>query len=157
VNWTPLPDGKHAGKTLPEVMLSDPDFVFRALEAGEFSGDMLDQATEVCRRATRIWASLDEPRGVTVFYSLHAYYPDHFNGYSVLSKKDSKHRRYAKFSAAQTPYFDLSMPRRIAPSDRDATAVVLGGVKLLHFGDPNAALTREQAERFFSDPKCIAE
>lgn len=156
MNWTPIATGKHA-RTLPEVMLSDPDFVFNAVAAGEFSGELLVQATEVCRRATRIWASFDEPRGVTVFYSLHAHYPEKFSGFSVVSNKDPRRRRYAKFSAAQSPFFDLSVPHCIAPKDPDASAVLLGGIKFLHFDDPKLVLTRAQAERFFADPKCIAE
>lgn len=156
IAWTSLLAGPHAGKTLPQVMLEDPDLVFVALEAGAFGGPLMVEAEEVCRRAARIWPCRGAPRDLTVLYSLNAYDRTRFADFTVVRKSDRRLARYRKFAAAESEFLDLSLPRRMAPKDPTATHVVLGGVKHVHFRDPGATLTREEAETFFNDPNRVA-
>lgn len=136
--------------------MEDPDYVLGGLDAGEFSGRLLVQAEEACRRASRIWPCSNVPQDVTVFYFLNSYDPTRLGGFTVVRTKDRRVDRYKKMSAAESAFLDLSLPRRIAPLDSTATQVVLGGVKLAHCGRHDAILTQAEAEDFFNNPNCIA-
>ena len=53
--WTALTIGKHQGKTLPQVILSDPDYFYWALEQDNFfRGKLLTEAKTLATRAGRI-------------------------------------------------------------------------------------------------------
>lgn len=154
--WTPLPAGPHEGRTLPEVVFLDPDFVLAALEAGALDAPWLEEAKEVCRRASRIRPCRGARRAVTVLYHLNAYFPERFSGISVVVKRDQRLSEFRKFSAAESAFLDLTMARRIAPHDPGASRGLVEHLLVTHFGDPNAKLTRRQAEDFFTDPGCVA-
>jgi hypothetical protein len=151
VTWTPLPGGPHEGMTLPEVLFIDPDYVFHGVEHGKFAA-WLPQAREVCLRATRIRPHRDR-REVLVLYHLHG---AQFSGVSVVARNDPRLVRYRTFAAAGSAYLDLLMVRCLAPEDPTALKAMVQRVLMTHFGHPNAKLTREQAESFFNDPRCIS-
>jgi hypothetical protein len=152
VVWSKLAGGPHLGRTLPEVMLGDPDYVLDGLGAGTFTGAMLDEATEVVRRATRIRVPGRE--NVTVFYSL---LPDDTLGsLVVISKSDPKLMEFARHSVAQSDWFDLTLPRGFAPKDPAATKTLLEHVLWQYTGDSQTRLTAEECAAFFDDPKVIA-
>ena len=54
MNWTTINFGKHKGKTLPQVILDDPDWFFWAYENKIFKGALAFEAQEVYRRARSI-------------------------------------------------------------------------------------------------------
>jgi hypothetical protein len=153
VTWTPLPAGPHAGKTLPEVLFQDPDFVFDGVEHGRFEGELMEQARRVLLLSTCIRPSRDA-REVTVLYHLSAHRPHQFSGVSVVAKDDPRLAEY--HAAAGSAFLDLLMVRCLAPEDKTALRGLVQRVLFTHFGDPNAALTRDQAEDFFNDPRCTA-
>jgi hypothetical protein len=138
--------------TLPEVLLIDPDYVLHGVEHGKFAA-WLPQAREVCLRATRIRPCRGDRRDVVVLYHLHG---DQFSGVSVVAKDDPRLPEYLKFAAAGSSFLDLLMVRCLAPEDRTALRAMVQRVLFTHFGDPNAKLTRQQADDFFNDPRCIA-
>jgi hypothetical protein len=154
--WTPLPPGPFEGRTLPEVVFLAPDFLLAGLEAGAFKGTWEDEAKEVCRRAARIRPYAGSRRVVTVLYHLNAHAPTQFSGISVLSVGDARLEEYRKVAAAESPFLDLTLPRRLAPADPDASRGLVQRVLFTYFGRPNAKLTRRQAEDFFSDTRCVA-
>lgn len=57
-----------------------------------------------------------------------------------------------RFWAARSESFDLTVPRRIAPGDRDATTAMVAAVCFHFFGDPHRRLTQEECPAFFADP-----
>jgi hypothetical protein len=155
VTWTPLPAGPHAGKTLPEVIFQEPHFVLDGLEHGKFEGALLEEARRVLLLSTLIRPHRDR-RDVVVLYHLNAYSPDQFSGVSVVATNDPRLAEHQRFAAAGSSFLDLGIVRVIAPKDRTALRAMVQRVLLTHFGDPNAKLTRQQAEDFFNDPRCIA-
>src|SRR5438876_986407 len=52
--WTELKFGKHKGKTLPQVLFSDPDWFFWASEQQTFRGAQRREADLIYVRATHI-------------------------------------------------------------------------------------------------------
>lgn len=150
-NWLKLDAGKHAGETLPQVMLDDPLFVLDGFEAGLFKDDLLAQAAHVIDRTSRVRVprDADEDPNTTVFYRL---LPDEsFGGYSVVPKSDPKYTEYARFAAAQSEGLDVSLAWMLAPGDDLAAAIVMNGIKHMYFGHPKAVLTRAECEAFFED------
>jgi hypothetical protein len=50
--WTPFPFGKHQGKTLPEIILDDPDWFFWSLP--KLYGPIKTEADDLARKACKI-------------------------------------------------------------------------------------------------------
>ncbi len=50
--WTVVPFGKYKGKTLPEIIVRDPDWFFWAVP--KLYGKLADEAEELARRARTI-------------------------------------------------------------------------------------------------------
>jgi len=42
--WSILPFGKHKGKTLPQIVFTDPDWFFWAMEENVFKGPLKREA-----------------------------------------------------------------------------------------------------------------
>ena len=151
MNWRQLATGPHAGKTLPEVFFTDPDAVFDGIEAGVFDGAMLAEADRGSRLASRIRVPRgeDEEQEVVVFYHL---LPDRsFGGFVVVAESDPRLDEYERFSAARSEGFDLTVPRRIAPSDATGTRGMVEAVRFQFFGDPHKQLTAAECVRFFEN------
>src|SRR5215208_7913813 len=52
--WSELKFGKHAGKTLPVVILNDPDWLFWAVDNQALTGPLARQAKEIIDKAQNI-------------------------------------------------------------------------------------------------------
>jgi hypothetical protein len=52
MKWTEVPFGKHEGKTLPQILVSDPDWFFWMRP--KFYGRLGDEARDLARKATAI-------------------------------------------------------------------------------------------------------
>jgi len=50
--WTVLSFGKYAGKTLPQILLLDPDWFFWMLP--KFYGQLAEEAQDLARKATAV-------------------------------------------------------------------------------------------------------
>jgi hypothetical protein len=154
MNWSKLQDGRHAGKTLAHVMFEDPDFVLGALGRDEFEGVLADEAAEVCRRAARIRIPREDGDEQMVLF-FHLLPNGEFGGYAKVAKSDPKRTQYRKFSVAESNYFDITIPRRIAPHDISATATMMRGLLFELVGDPNAKLSADDCADFFNAPDFI--
>ena len=45
--WSTLEIGKHAGRSLPQILFSDPDYFFWAVEKKIFQGRLATEAAEL--------------------------------------------------------------------------------------------------------------
>src|SRR5260370_33138356 len=54
MRWVTLTFGRHVGKTLPQIILSDADWVFWAVNQGAFKGRLANQATKLVERERAI-------------------------------------------------------------------------------------------------------
>ena len=56
MNWTPLWFGKFKGKTLPQVLFSDPNWFFWAIEQDLFVGQGVieEEAQDLCYKSRNI-------------------------------------------------------------------------------------------------------
>lgn len=151
MNWHRLPSGPHAGRTVPEVFFIDPDYLFKGFEAREFNGAVLADAAEVCRLAThiRVPRGEDEEQEVAVLYHL---LPDgSFGGFVIVAMSDPRLPEFQKYAAARSAGLDVSIPRRIAPSDATATKGMVEAVLFQFYRDPNKQLPAADCAAFFEN------
>ncbi|MCF1464970.1 hypothetical protein FS827_27315 [Agrobacterium vitis] len=58
--WSEMPIGKYKGKTLPQMLLTDPDYFFWAMEQDDFfRGGLAKQAADI--RRAKCEAFFDNP------------------------------------------------------------------------------------------------
>src|SRR4051812_36367035 len=62
MEWSVVDFGRYAGKTLPQIVFTDPDWFFWAVVEGKFRGELAAQAERVAARARRI--RIPRPEGV---------------------------------------------------------------------------------------------
>lgn len=68
MKWTTLNFGKHSGLSLPQIILSDADWFFWALNKGVFWGRLAIEAEELAARARAIKIPKPDPENWLVEY-----------------------------------------------------------------------------------------
>jgi len=148
MSWTNLPFSQHSGKSLPQVLFSDPDWFFWASAQGVFrrypaiakEGDLL------LSRATRIIP----PTTPTVRDPVVQYVVDgptrKFLYFTIIERA-----RPSELGVVRSELIDMSMPRQLSPYDKAGGRTFLACLKFYMFGDKSARMTRTRAEAFFDD------
>jgi hypothetical protein len=149
--WTEVNFGKWAdkGKTLPQIVFSDPDWFFWAVEKQTFFGPLAAEAADIARKAKRIKIPGAAPGEKKVRYFIHPSV-DKFAGAEVVPSDRPPH--VGSSGTRESQFFDLSMPRRIAPYDKHGGKLLVRAVKYQIFGSGSVRLTKERCENFFNDP-----
>jgi hypothetical protein len=145
MKWTPLPFGKHAGKTLPEIILKDADWFFWAMGKRAFNGWLGIQAKDLCRKAQAIKIPKRRPSRWLVEYC----YEDNgrFLGLRIVKAKEAGFQSSLNHRA---PYLDLTSIRRRRTFDKRGCKNLLRDFRHLYFGK-NKRITKERIEAFFND------
>lgn len=146
--WTTLAIGKHKGKSLPQIILSDPDYFYWAAEQENFfRGRLAAEAKKLLIRAERIKIPKKNPDDWSVeyvftpegrfarFQIVHADQPDHL-GSSLTSR---------------SPYLSFSVVRASKHYDKLGYKLFLRSFKFHYFGDESARLTQAKCDAFFDD------
>ena len=139
MTWTPVNFGEYEGDTLPQIVLDDPHWFFRAIEEKKFRGSLQREAEEVRAKATRV-----KMHGLRMENSWRVHYCEGFP-LSVSVINLAHHSRVSEWRGFMRTYFDLSAFR----SKRGADAI-LKALKENVFGDEDMALTKERCEEFFN-------
>jgi hypothetical protein len=138
--WTKLDFGKHAGRTLPQVVLLDPNWFFWAFGKGIFPGPLADEAAILAHRATHIKIPKRKPRTWEVQYRHER--DGRFIGFGFV---DAKSPSYG--CVTRLPYVDLSHVRRGNIHDKRDCRRMIREVRAIYFGGLN--LTKKRCEAFF--------
>jgi hypothetical protein len=145
VYWKPLSFGKHKGRSLPWVVLHDPDWFFWAYET-EDALEMMgkNQAEYVYERARHIRPPQRNGEDVTVEYVIHKP-TGKFQNLKLLTR-----------DALALPWFgqrlaviDLRYPRGLKRYDKRGCALLMDDVKLWFFD--SHSLTEACCTAFFED------
>ena len=59
--WSTLEIGKHPGRSLPQILFSDPDYFFWAVEKKIFQGRLAAEAAELAWKARHIKIPQPDP------------------------------------------------------------------------------------------------
>jgi hypothetical protein len=144
--WTVVSFGKHKGKTLPQIVLVDPDWFFWAVEEQVFnrSAQLTSEAKEISRKARRIKVVAK----TRVEYAIHPH-ARKLADVSVVPASTPRHEGSSVTHVAD--FLDLSTARQVAPYDKLGGHIIVRALKFHVFGDENARLTRKRCEGFFDN------
>ena len=144
--WTEVNFGKYKGKTLPQIVLSDPDYFFWAIEENVFSRyPSLDSAaSDLARKASRIKV----PSNHVVEYFIH---PGVGKLAAVEIVPEDRPPHLGASKTFRRPFFDLSAPRSIANYDKTGGKVLISAFKALFLGSSDARPTKKRCEEFFEN------
>ena len=142
LTWSQLKFGKHEGKTLPQIMLSDPDWVFWAHDHRIFREPQDAEAEEVAYRARNIKIPKIVPENWRIEYEFSL---DHkFVNFSIVDAKTAT--SIAPYNKIST-HLDLSLPREMKTYDKLGSKLMLANFRNYYFDGSN--LTKEKCENFF--------
>ena len=145
-SWTPLEFGKCEGRTIPWILLHDPDYFFWAYENHAFFG-MFKEVQEAYFKARSIKIP-GLKQGFVV-----GYHVDYKN--QLLRKVEVVcDWRIAGPKFAHTIYLevlDLAVARHLKGYHKKGGKLLIRFLKELYFGSPAARLPRKVCKDFFND------
>ncbi len=147
MRWTTLNFGRHAGRSLPEIIVSDADWFFWAFKVGVFKGRLAAEAEDLVQKARTIKIPKRDPKRWQVEYR----YEDKgtFLGFEFVKANMPWHCGHR---STRLPYLDLSCIRRGKAYDKRGCRNLLRDFRRHYFGD-NTRLTKGRCEEFFSNRK----
>lgn len=150
MSWTELNFGKHAGKTLPQILFADPDWFFWAIENKVFArrAALATEAEVLNTRARSVKIPATKAGAKAVEYVLHLP-TGKFSHLDIVPSERNRHE-------GSSPIFrlnviDMSVARRIAPYDKLGCKSLVASLKVHVFGKESTRITKARAEEFFSD------
>jgi hypothetical protein len=144
MRWTTLNFGKHAGKSLPQIIISDADWFFWGVANGVFTGTFAAEAEDLVDKATAIKIPNRHPKRRRVEYR----YEDSgkFLGFAFVKAKS-----HFGHHATRQPHLDLSCVRRGKAYDKKGCRNLLRDFRRYCLGKKSA--TKRRCEKFFSNSK----
>ncbi len=145
------------GKTLPQIIFSDPDWFFWAVENNVFrgKGPLEIEAKELDYKTRNICI----PPGMVAEYWIDCK-TKKFNYTKLVEKDRPPHEGSSE--TFRKDVIDLSVPRQIVGYNKYGYGNMLISVKIHLFGDRHIRLTKKRCEEFFEnndnfriDPKIL--
>jgi hypothetical protein len=151
MSWTELNFGKHAGKSLPQVLFADPDWFFWAVDNNVFAKrPAISREAEILNtRARNIKIPAAEAGTMTVEYVVHR--PTGKFSHFDLVPREREEPHDGSSPTFRSNVIDMSVPRQIAQYDKLGCRSLISSLKFHVFGSKSARITKERAEAFFSN------
>ena len=146
--WSIVKFGRHHGKTLPQIVFTDPDWFFWAVEQNIFEGPLRLEAVEIDARARAIRIPNNSTGDLVAEYIGHPP-TGKFSHMEIVPKAQPKHEGYS--ATIRKPVIDLSMPRKFASYDKMGCKNLISSVKYALFGSSSARMNQKRCEAFFDD------
>jgi hypothetical protein len=142
--WTVLRFRRFDGKTLPQVLLSDPDWFFWAFNKDVFEGQHAVEAKALFEKATRIRIPKPDAENWAVEYR----YDENgqFQGFSIVEL--GSHMHSGSGQRHRERYLDLSCLSK--SYDKRGGKCLIRDFREYFFGE-GRRLTKERCEAFFDD------
>jgi hypothetical protein len=145
---TRLPFGKHIGQTLPQVLLTDPDwFYWAAVEKAIFWGPLGQEAADLVAKAARIKIPKRNPMKWSVEYIFDR--DGRFERWEIV-KADSWMHRGSDYRE-RSDYLDLFIVATQKAYDKGGNKKLLRGFRRWYFGSATARMTERRCEAFFDN------
>jgi hypothetical protein len=142
MTWTTLNFGKYIGKTLPQIVLLDPDWFFWVLP--RLYGTLAEEAQALDRRAKAIKIPGPDQETLVVEYQYDN--GTRFLGFCFVQANSSVNTKWCR----RRRYLDLSIVRSIRSHDKLAGRRLVRDFRRNYFGQ-SKRLTKERCEAFFSN------
>ena len=147
--WSIVKFGKHRGKSLPQIIFSDPDWFFWAVEQNVFKGRLGHEAEQLDTMARSLRIPNNDAGTLVVEYWLHAP-TNKFGDIKIIPESRAEHR--GSSPTFRKRVIDLSVPHRIASYDKLGSNTLISTVKCILFGS-GTRVTKKRCETFFDDPE----
>jgi hypothetical protein len=140
--WTIVNFGKHAGKTLPQILLLNPDWFFWM--APKLYGRLGEEAKDLDRKARAIKIPGPNQKKLMVEYE----YDENgrFLGFWFVDPEAPPNSSFC----TRSRYLDLSPTRRRRTYDKQGCHRLILDFRRYYFG-PEKRLTKERCEAFFDN------
>lgn len=149
--WSIVGFSRHKGKTLPQIIFSDPDWFFWAFEKEVFKnkGSLDTEAHEVHRKARRIRIPNNDNGGLVIEYI----FQESTGTFSHFSTENFSHFKVVPSSSRPSgkKYIDMSVPRQTAHYDKLGYRYLLSSLKYHVFRNKSVRMTKKKCEDFFDD------
>ena len=154
MSWTVLGFGKHAGKSLPQIVLKDPNWFFWAWKEGVFDSQGLKaEATLIHRKAKRIRLNRRDGHLFQVEYLVDRG-AGRLQAVRIVRVVPGLLDRLP--TGRCTPYYDLSVPSQSTKYDKLAGMMIVAKFRKRVCGGAGLPMTRERCEAFFDDESNFA-
>jgi hypothetical protein len=146
--WTRLGFGKHKGKILPQVLLTDPDwFHWAVIENAIFWGPLEQEAADLVAKAAEIRIPKRNPKNWSVEYVFDR--DGRFEGWDIV-KADSRMHRGSDYRE-RSDHLDLFIVAERKTYDKGGNKKLLRGFRRRYFGNAAARMTERRCEAFFDN------
>jgi hypothetical protein len=148
VMWTRLSFGKHKGKILPQIILTDPDWFYWASAVNPiFWGRPGQEAANLAAKAARIKIPKRNPKNWAVEYVFDR--DGRFERWDIVKADSWMHRGwdYRERSA----HLDLLIVAERKTYDKSGNKKLLRGFRRRYFGNTAARMTERRCEAFFDN------
>ena len=142
--WTVMPFGKYEGKTLPEIIMRDPDWFLWVLP--KLNGKLAKEAGEVARKARAIKIPKGKGKRLLVEYryelDTESILGRRFCGFELV--EDSAY--YCKKWTMRSSHLDLTLPVREKKYNKRGGRIMIEDFRRHFFGE-NKRLTKKRRAR----------
>ena len=147
--WTTIGFGKHKGRTLPQVLLSDPDWFFWAVDKNVFTGNnsyLTAEAGDLAYKARNIKIPKPDPENWSLGYVLGA--GNRLWDVMIVKSNEFKHHDFSGGLACDR--LNFGVVRLLSKYDKLGGKILLKRVKEYFCRDGTARFTKKWCEQFFS-------
>jgi len=146
--WREVNFGKWAGKgkTLPQVLVADPDWFFWAVSEGAFKGALANEAATLARRARAI--KLPPALAATHCVQHWITHDGKYAHFNLIDRDQGLH--HGSSTEVRRDTLNLEFPRTIAQYDKLGCKQLTQSFRA-HWFD-GKAFTKAKVEAFFNDP-----
>ena len=141
---------KYEGKTLPEIIMRDPDWFLWVLP--RLNGKLAKEAGEIARKAQAIKIPKGKKKKLLIEYryelDTESILGRRFCGFELV--EDSAY--YCKKWTTRSAHLDLTLPVREKKYNKRGGRIMIDDFRRHYFGK-NKRLTKKRCERFFSNDK----
>jgi hypothetical protein len=138
--WSTLNFGRHKTKSLPQVVLQDPAYFFRANDTFVFQLRGFPEASGLAEKARNIKILKPDGEHWSIEYDVEPG-SDKFRGFRLVQVSTAKE--------VSLDSLDLSVAYRRHRFDKLANKCLVRDFKLHYFGRPYGNLSKEECENFF--------
>jgi len=148
--WIELWFGKYQGKTLPQIMFSDPDWFFWAYDNKIFQGkeNLRVEANEIYKKSISIKIPQKGPIKLVAEYGIHPI-TNNFCDLEIVPEDRRPH--VGSTSVFRKSVIDMSAPRKIQSYDKLGCKIMITAVKCYVLGNAKLKMTKERCEDFFNN------
>jgi hypothetical protein len=148
MRWSKLDFGKCKGKTIPQIMFTDPDWFFWAYDVRAFKGGLLRQAQDIYGKASsiRVPQKGDEKRFVEYIVDAST---GKFGTIHILTGDIESYGAVGRYQVLEV--IDMRVPRQIAQHDKSGYKNLLSAMKAILFFNSSYKMNKRRCEKFFED------